>query len=107
MRLKFFFAVAVVDVMLSAGCTSDKPPEETSQTSGSDLMKDAEKTKGDNKGIGKFKSIELKNPLDESMVAKAQPIFDAKCSGCHKLTGEKLVGPGWRGVLCEEPRSGS
>lgn len=25
-------------------------------------------------------------------------IFDVKCSACHKLTDEKLVGPGWQGV---------
>jgi hypothetical protein len=25
-------------------------------------------------------------------------IYDVKCQACHKLTNEKLVGPGWSGV---------
>jgi len=25
-------------------------------------------------------------------------LYKAKCAACHKLTGEKLVGPGWLGV---------
>ena len=54
--------------------------------------------KADAKGIGKFRDVKLTHPLDESMIAKAQPVFDAKCFACHKLTDEKLVGPGWKGV---------
>jgi len=25
-------------------------------------------------------------------------VYSVKCSACHKLTEEKLVGPGWKGV---------
>ncbi len=25
-------------------------------------------------------------------------VYDVKCGSCHKLTDEKLVGPGWKGV---------
>jgi cytochrome c551/c552 len=32
------------------------------------------------------------------MIAKVQPIYNAKCIACHKLTDEKLVGPGWKGI---------
>ena len=50
------------------------------------------------KGIGRFKDVKLIHPLDGDMIAKAQPIYNAKCFACHKLTDEKLVGPGWKGV---------
>lgn len=50
------------------------------------------------KGIGRFKDIQLTHPLDKDMVAKGQAIFQVKCIACHKLTDEKLVGPGWKGV---------
>ena len=36
--------------------------------------------------------------LDEAMALKGQNISDLKCLSCHKLTDEKLVGPGWAGV---------
>jgi cytochrome c551/c552 len=49
-------------------------------------------------GIGKFTKVELNTPLDEAMVANGEKIFTSKCLQCHKLTDEKLVGPGWKGV---------
>ena len=52
----------------------------------------------DTKGIGKFKDVQLSHPLDQDMVKKAKAIYDVKCMACHKLTSEKLVGPGWKGV---------
>jgi cytochrome c551/c552 len=32
------------------------------------------------------------------MAEKGNKVYAVKCSGCHKLTDEKLVGPGWKGV---------
>jgi mono/diheme cytochrome c family protein len=32
------------------------------------------------------------------MISQARAVYDVKCSACHKLTAEKLVGPGWKGV---------
>jgi len=52
----------------------------------------------DPKGIGPHKNVELTHPLDEKMIAGGKSIYDVKCSSCHKLTDEKLVGPGWLGV---------
>lgn len=54
-------------------------------------------TSGD-KGIGKFTKIRLTHPLDDSMVARGNSIYTSKCFACHKLTTEKLVGPGWKGI---------
>ncbi len=50
------------------------------------------------KGIGKFTEVELTHPLNEEWVAQGQNISDLKCLSCHKLTGERIVGPGWKGV---------
>jgi len=50
------------------------------------------------KGIGRFRNVQLTHPLDEAMVTKGKAIFQSKCVACHKLTTEKLVGPGWSGV---------
>lgn len=52
----------------------------------------------DSKGIGKFQNVELTHPLDAKMVKVGEGIYDVKCSSCHKLSEEKLVGPGWKGV---------
>jgi cytochrome c2 len=50
------------------------------------------------KGIGRFNDVKLTHPLDQGMITKGQSIYEAKCIACHKLTDEKLVGPGWKGV---------
>ena len=50
------------------------------------------------RGAGKFTTVELGEKLDQKMAASGEKVFGLKCSGCHKVTDEKLVGPGWKGV---------
>ncbi|MCB9080123.1 MAG: cytochrome c [Lewinellaceae bacterium] len=52
----------------------------------------------DGKGVGEIKSVVLNNPLKADMVERGQSIYDMKCSACHKLTDQRVVGPGWFGV---------
>jgi hypothetical protein len=42
--------------------------------------------------------VQFTHPLNTQWVAQGKSIYDVKCSACHKLTDEKLVGPGWKGV---------
>ena len=42
--------------------------------------------------------IQLTHPLNAQWVADGKAIYELKCLACHKLTGDKLVGPGWLGV---------
>lgn len=51
-----------------------------------------------NRGLGKYTTVELGATLDAAMAAEGEKIQSVKCSACHKLTDEKLVGPGWKGV---------
>ena len=44
------------------------------------------------------KEITLNSPLNAAWVAAGEGIYDLKCLACHKLTADKLVGPGWLGV---------
>lgn len=52
------------------------------------------------RGEGKFtaESVKLGASLDATMATSGEKIQSVKCSACHKLTDEKLVGPGWAGV---------
>ncbi len=51
-----------------------------------------------NRGEGKFEHVDVSPTLDAGMATEGKKVFDVKCSACHKLTDEKLVGPGWKGV---------
>lgn len=77
-----------------------------SSTTGSDNTTPAEtkKTESGNpsydpeRGEGKFTKVEVGETLDAAMAASGEKVYGVKCSSCHKLTSEKLVGPGWLGV---------
>ncbi len=51
-----------------------------------------------NRGAGKFTHVDLANKLDVAFANGGEKIYSVKCSGCHKITDEKLVGPGWHNV---------
>ncbi|MCU0323531.1 MAG: cytochrome c [Chitinophagaceae bacterium] len=53
-----------------------------------------------NSGEGKFTAdnVNIPEKLDVTLAASGKATADAKCTSCHKLTEEKLVGPGWKGV---------
>jgi cytochrome c2 len=42
--------------------------------------------------------VHLTTPLNVQWVAQGKDIYELKCQPCHKLSDEKLVGPGWKGV---------
>ncbi len=50
------------------------------------------------RGEGKFTEVAVGATVDQTMAAAGEKIYSVKCNACHKLTSEKLVGPGWLGV---------
>jgi hypothetical protein len=51
-----------------------------------------------NRGEGKFTTVDLGDGLNKTMADAGNAIQGVKCASCHKLTDERLVGPGWKGV---------
>ena len=89
---KFFLSATVVcSLLVIVRCGNNTQPENTNQTAENkiDLA---------DKGIGPFKDVKLTSPLDQEMATQGLFIFKTKCITCHKLSTEKLVGPGWKGV---------
>lgn len=46
----------------------------------------------------KESEITITNPLNSEWVTDGKAIYELKCLSCHRLTEEKLVGPGWKNV---------
>jgi hypothetical protein len=42
--------------------------------------------------------VELNTPLNSTWVEAGKQTYDVKCQSCHKLTDERVVGPGWAGI---------
>ena len=73
--------------------TADDPyAKKTSETASENPSYDPKR------GEGKFTKVEVGASLDAPMAANGEKVFSVKCSSCHKLTDERLVGPGWKGV---------
>ena len=50
------------------------------------------------RGEGKFSDVKVDPKLDAAMASNGEKVYAVKCGSCHKLTNEKLVGPGWAGI---------
>lgn len=91
---KFLMAGLMGSIICFSSCGD--AGEKKDDAAGTETAAGTEST--DPKGIGKFKNVELTHPLDQTMVAGGKSVYDVKCASCHKTTGEKLVGPGFKGV---------
>ncbi len=86
-----------VIALLAAACgnnetgSSDAPPPKS-------MVADEPARADDGKGIGEVKNVELNTPLEPGLVERGKAIYEMKCAACHKLTGQRVVGPGWAGV---------
>ncbi len=46
----------------------------------------------------KESDVIVSNPLNGEWVSAGKGFYELKCQSCHKLSEEKLVGPGWKNV---------
>ncbi|MBC7567648.1 MAG: cytochrome c [Pedobacter sp.] len=90
--------VLALFIIACGGNSNDKSATNTSDPT---ATSEGDKKTSDydpNRGEGKFSDVKLDDKLDAAMAARGEKIADLKCTSCHKLTDEKLVGPGWSGV---------
>ncbi|SFW77718.1 c-type cytochrome [Chitinophaga sancti] len=97
-----YLYTAVLLAIAVACSNNSKPPKEDSTSSvveDNSLSGSTSSSSYDSlRGSGKFKNVELSPTLDQKMIAAGKSVYEVKCAACHKLTTEKLVGPGWKGV---------
>lgn len=101
MRSKFFLpaiVIASVTAIIACNSSSDKSQQSESTPAKADSGTSASGSSNEKEGVGKFKHVDLTHPLDQKMITAGKGVYDVKCASCHKLTDEKLVGPGWKGV---------
>lgn len=98
MNHKNIFAIILSSSLFFFSCGGNETKTEESTETGAATTETPAAEPASDKGFGKFQNVELTHPLDESMVKKGQQISEVKCTSCHKLSDERLVGPGWKGV---------
>lgn len=92
LSLSLFFA--------ACGGSGDKETAKTTEPAATEATTsdDANPTYDPNRGEGKFHDVKLDDKLDAAMATQGEKISELKCQSCHKMTDERLVGPGWHGV---------
>ncbi len=91
------FAFFVLIVLVVAACSNGNSEGGEKKLSPSEMAKQAPKA-DDGKGIGEITEVKLNSPLDQTMVTRGKSIYEMKCAACHKLTDQRVVGPGWKGL---------
>ncbi len=99
--ISFLFITACTLAIYSCGGnskTDSKATEETTETQESTSA--GPESYDPNRGEGKFnaENITIGASLDQAMATYGEAVSGTKCMSCHKLSDEKLVGPGWKGV---------
>lgn len=99
------WAIILIIGAFAASCGGDKSSEnQSSEPAAASEPAANEPAKSENpsydptRGAGKFTKVDVSPTLDKAMADNGEKVYSVKCSGCHKLTDEKLVGPGWAGV---------
>lgn len=93
--MKKLLSVVVIAALL-ASCVPDRPAD--GQQGQGRLDNAVSANVNDGKGIGEVKNVTLNSPLEQDRVKRGQSIYEMKCSACHKLTDQRVVGPGWAGI---------
>ena len=79
-------------------CSGNAPKKEATADQTATTTETANPSYDPERGTGKFTNVTVSATLDNALATAGQKVYDVKCSSCHKLTEEKLVGPGWKDV---------
>lgn len=81
----------------NSGSGDNKEPNATEPSTSTETKSD-NPPYDPNRGEGRFTNVEVSANLDVEKAKAGEQVYSVKCSSCHKLTDERLVGPGWKGV---------
>ena len=97
---KTFIIVAVlfISFLISCGGGENKADSYSTVSAGETATNTDNPSYDPIRGEGKFKDVAIAATLDQAMAIEGEKVYTVKCSSCHKLTDEKLVGPGFTGV---------
>jgi mono/diheme cytochrome c family protein len=94
--MKKLIIISIIACGLAA-CGDSGSSEKTTSTSSS-KTENGNPSYDPKRGEGKFTKVDVGTNLDVAKADAGEKVYSVKCSSCHKLTEEKLVGPGWKGV---------
>ena len=94
-RIELIFTTVLCATFMVSSCGSNDEKKEAKETTETTEPKAQEETHGTEVKPGE---VTLTTPLNQEWVTAGKATYDLKCQSCHKLTEERLVGPGWKNV---------
>jgi hypothetical protein len=94
-----YLSVFAVALQLLISCAGENETSSNDEATNTSVVGDTDDY-DPKRGEGKFsaENMNISSTLDVDMATKGEAISGTKCTSCHKLSNEKLVGPGWAGV---------
>ena len=92
---KVLLTLGVIAVLFGCSSESQNKAEVSADHS---KVSVATATANDGRGVGPAKTVALDAALNEEMIARGKAIYEMKCQACHRLDGQRVVGPGWKGL---------
>ena len=107
-KIILFFSLVFSLAILAISCggsgdnssnnNAAEPAEATADTATGTASASENPPYDPNRGEGKFHDVQVSDKLDKTQAEAGEKIYELKCRSCHKLSDERLVGPGWKGV---------
>ena len=98
MKKQIFAGLLLFTVAFAISCGGGNSNSNTTTPASGDKPANGNPPYDPNRGEGKFTKVEVGATIDAAMAETGNKLYAVKCQSCHKLTDEKLVGPGWKGV---------
>jgi hypothetical protein len=95
MKSYHFLLISFLLVTISLIACKEGVKQDTKPIDVEELTKGKPETRGT---MIKEGEIEMTTPLNATWVSAGKSTYELKCQSCHKLSTEKLVGPGWKDV---------
>ena len=97
MKRKLILATALLisGTLFFAACNNEEKSKEETTTTTQEPATNQSEVHGTEV---KAEDVTLTTPLNQEWVKTGKSTYELKCQSCHKLTDERLVGPGWAGV---------
>ncbi len=94
--MKKLFSIIILGALLTS-CSPDKPQEKSENEEDSNETISG-KNIDDGKGVGQVTQVTLITPLEQERIPRGKAVYEMKCSACHRLDDQRVVGPGWKDV---------
>ena len=96
-NIKILISFILIGFVLSCG---GGPEKSTTNSESTPAEVKSTESYDPNRGEGKYneENLALEPTLNATMADLGDKAQGVKCASCHKLSDERLVGPGWKGV---------